>query len=300
MERTLRQRTFYEKIEPYLFLLPFLIFYFFFTFSMLVGTLGLSFFKYDLIKPAQFVGLANYEFLFQDKTFWQGLRNILLFVFGSTIFMLSIPLLLALLVDSKLIRLRAFFRTTFFMPQILAVSIVTTIMTFVFQPYTGLVNNMLKTFGILAQDKEIMWLTSTSLVWLTMVVIQVWWTGGFNVIMYITAMQDIAEDYYEAASIEGANTFQRIWHITLPLLKPTHITLLFLQLIHAFKLFSQVYLITEGGPGGFTRTYIQYIFETSFRKFEIGRGSAASFLLFVIIMIVSLTQTRIANRIGRD
>lgn len=288
-----------KKIEGFFYLLPFLIFYLIFTFGMLILTAVLSFTDYKILGDASFVGAANYIRLFSDSTFWRALGNTTLFVVISTPFLIGIPFLLALLIDHPRLPLRGFFRTTFFAPQVMAVSMVAYIFLYMFQPYTGLINNILKGVHLLDQNIEVYWLMNPILVWVVIVAETLWWTGGFNMILYIAGMQEIPEEYYECAALDGISYWQKVRYITMPLLSRVHITVLFLQLVASFKVFGQIYLLTGGDPAGSTRTYIQYLYEQGFRVFEIGRASAASIFLMVIILIVSGIQFTVTSRAAK-
>lgn len=288
-----------KKYEGFLYLIPFLIFYLIFTFGMLIVAAVLSFTNYKILGGATFVGFANYTRLFADPVFWQSLRNTALYVVISTPVLVAVPFLLALLIEYRKLPLRGFFRTTFFAPQVMAVSVVAYISLYMFQPYTGLVNNLLKMVGLLGQSDEIFWLRDPVIVWVTIVVETLWWSGGFNMVLYIAGMQEIPDMYYECAEIDGISAIGKVRYITLPLLSRVHITILFLQLIASFKAFGQIYLLTGGEPGGATRTYIQYLYEQGFRVFEIGRASAASIFLFFVILVVSGIQFTVSNRIAK-
>ncbi|MBE6904830.1 MAG: sugar ABC transporter permease [Ruminococcaceae bacterium] len=291
-----RSRHFYKVKDSaigYLFLLPFLLFYAVFSLYPMVQGFVISFFKWNITGAKTFVGIANYAKLFQDPVFWKALTNTLVYVFVSTpIFMLG-SLILALIVDSKMLRGKTFVRSTFFLPNILAVSITAVIWLNIFQPYTGLMNAATHALGV---KNEIFWLSNLSLVWPSIILVTFWWNTGYYMLIYLAGLQEISVEQYEAASIDGATGFQRIWRITIPCLKRTHLLILFLQAIASFKIFGQVFLITEGGPGGASRTLLQYIYETGFTTFQMGQASAASFILLAIILIVSLFQLKIMNK----
>lgn len=287
--------------EGYFFLLPLLIVYMIFTFSMLVVSFGLSFTNYKLNRAdIDFVGLRNYIVMFGDEAYWSGLKHTLYYVALSAPLLIVLPFLLASLINVSFLRGKPFFRATFFYPQVIAVSIVTVIASYMFQPYTGLVNGLLKYLGLLSEKSEIMWLSGANVVWYTIVIISLWRSSGYNMILYLAGMQDISESYYEAADIEGASGFRKLIHITIPCLSNVHVLVIFLQLISSFKIFSQIYLLTEGGPSGATRTYIQYLYETAFNKWQLGRGSAAAVILFLIIMAVTQLQQYIARKATSD
>lgn len=277
----------------YLFLAPFVIIYAIYNLYPMVQGFIISFFKWNITGKKTFIGLTNYMTLFQDQVFWKSLTNTLLYVLVSTpIFMLG-SLVLALIIDSKALRGRTFVRSTFFLPNILAVSITAVIWLNILQPYTGLMNAAVHALGV---TQEIFWLSEPGLVWTSIILVTFWWNTGYYMLIYLAGLQDIPAEQYEAAAIDGATGFQRIITITVPCLKRTHLLILFLQVIASFKIFGQVFLITGGGPGGESRTLLQYVYETGFTTFQMGQASAASFILLLIILIVSMFQLKIMNR----
>ena len=282
-----------DTFAGYAFLFPFLAIYAVFNLYPMIQGFIISFFKWNITGTKTFIAFDNYIPLFQGPVFWKGLTNTLLYVLISTpIFMLG-ALVLALIVDSKLLMGRTFVRSTFFLPNILAVSITAVIWLNLLQPYTGLLNAGLHAIGI---EQEVFWLTSETLVWPSIVLVTFWWNTGYYMLIYLAGLQEIPTEQYEAAAIDGATGLQRIIRITVPCLKRTHLLVLFLQAIASFKIFGQVFLITNGGPAGASRTLLQYVYETGFTTFQIGQASAASFVLLLVILSVSIVQLRIMNR----
>lgn len=286
-----------EGISGYLFILPFLIFYLTFTFYPLLQGFIISFYKWNITGNKVFIGLRNYKDLLSESMFWEALWHTFMYVIISTpIFMLG-AFILAIIVEHKGIFSKSFTRSVFFLPNVLAVSIISIIWLYMLQPYTGLVNSILHTIGI---SQEIYWLTEKNIVWLSIILITFWWNTGYYMILYIAGMQEISDEQYEAAEIDGAKWFQTVIYITIPSLKRIHVLVLFLQVIASFKIFGQVFLITEGGPSGSSRTFIQYIYETGFNRFFIGKASASAFILFLIILAVSIVQFKIMKKVNRE
>jgi multiple sugar transport system permease protein len=277
-----------------LFLLPFFAFYGVFNLYPLVQGLVISFFKWNITGAKKFIGLDNYKFLIHDKTFAQSLGNTLRYVLISTPVFMAGSLFMGILVDSKGLRGKTFVRSVLFLPNVLAVSIVAVIWLNVLQPYNGLLNSLLHQAGV---EKEVFWLNDEKLVWPSIIMVTFWWNTGYYMLIYLAGLQDISGELYEAASIDGTNFFQRFVYITFPSLKGTHLLVLFLQVIASFKIFGQVFLITGGGPGGLSRTLIQFIYEVGFTTFQVGQASAASFALLLIILLVSIIQIKIMNRV---
>ncbi|MFD0693302.1 carbohydrate ABC transporter permease [Paenibacillus sp. GCM10027628] len=278
-------------ILGFLFLLPFLVGYALFTIFPMIKGLQMSLYNWTLIKRMEFIGFDNYIAMVKDANFWRALWHSTYFVILSTPSMLIFALLLAVIANQKT-RLQKFFRSVFFLPSVLSVSVVSYVGLFVIQPYTGFLNNLLKLVGILAADQEIFWLTESSLAWIAITAVTLWWTVGVNMILYLSAMQDIPDDIYEAGRLDGATEGQMFFRITLPLLGPITKTILLLQIIASYKVFLQIYIITRGGPGTDTRPIIQYIYEEGIKNNHMGYAATMSYALFAILLVLSLIQLR--------
>jgi multiple sugar transport system permease protein len=284
-------------MKALLFLLPFLILYLIFTILPIFKGIQMSLYKWTLIKKMDFVGFGNYATMMKDSKFWEAVGNTSYFVILSTPTMLVLALLLAVIANRKT-RMQKFYRSVFFLPSVLSVAVAAYLGLFTFQPYTGLVNNVLKLVGLLADDKEIFWLSQTQLVFFSVTLITLWWTVGVNFILYLSAMQDIPEDIYEAGKLDGANGSQLFWKITLPMLGPITKTILMLQIIASYKVFAQFWIYTKGGPGTTTRPIIQYIYEEGFRTNNMGYAAAMSYALFAILLILSAIQLKLNSKKG--
>ncbi|KAF9119002.1 hypothetical protein BGX30_004159, partial [Mortierella sp. GBA39] len=151
-------------------------------------------------------------------------------------------------------------------------------------------------FGILAEGKEIFWLTEPSLAWIAVAALTLWWTVGFNFILYLSAMQEIPDEIYEAASLDGAAKGQMFWRITLPMMNSITRMILMLQIIASYKVFMQIYIITGGGPLDSTRPIIQYIYQSGFKKNDLGYAATMSYMLFAILLVLSIIQYVVNNR----
>jgi multiple sugar transport system permease protein len=253
--------------------------------------LYMSFHKWTLIRKMAFLGLGNYQKMLGDSEFWSSLQNTTFFVIISTPLMIGVSLFLALICNMPS-RFKKIFRISFFMPNVLPVSVISYLAIFVAQPYTGFLNSFLHLIGIKAEP---FWLADPKLAWITITVTTLWWTVGFNMILFLSALQDIPEEMYEAASLDGATTMQSFWKITLPLLKPITKVILLLQVLASYKVFAQIWIITRGGPGTATRPLIQYIYETGFRKSSLGYAATLSYGLFIILVIITLIQFRVTR-----
>lgn len=290
------KNRYYKKsaVTGILFILPFLTVYAAFVMYPLIQGFLLGFHKWNLTGAKTFVGLDNYLALFKDSLFWSSLRHTLTFVCCSTPCVIVAAFSLALFVNNAMVKKPSIYRIAFFAPMVMSVSIVSFLWLFVLQPQTGLVSTLTKSLGM---NTEILWFSNPKLVWFSIIMITVWWTAGYDMIIYLAAMQNIPDSIYESASLDGAMPWQVTRYITIPYLKDTHFMVLFLEIIASFKIFGQVFLITQGGPAGGTRTFIQYIYEKGFQNYEMGLASAAAMFFFVLILMVSGIQFLVKRRL---
>lgn len=289
--RRTRQRR--ATLTGLAFILPFLIIYAVFLAWPIIAGLRMSFFNWTLggTGSSDFLGLANYQELFADAAFWQALGVTLLFTLISTPIFVLVALILALLVN-RAIPAKGLFRTTFFLPFVLPVSVVVLIWNWIYQPGFGLINGTIEKFGL----PDIPWLTEPTAAMAALILLTLWWTVGFNFVLFLAGMQQIPRDLLEAARLDGAGVWARIRYITIPLLKRFTSLIIILQVIASLQLFTQSYLLTDGGPNFSTRSVVQYIYESSFTSFRMGYGSAMSYIFFIVILIVSLIQFGVLTR----
>jgi multiple sugar transport system permease protein len=283
-----------KTLAAFLFLLPFLALYTIFIIWPVVSGIYVSFHKWGLMGKIDFLGFENYARFLKDRFFWSSLWHTTWFVIISVPILVITALALALLANRKT-PFQKSFRICYYVPNILSVSVVSFTARFMASPYLGFISSLLHTFGVLGPDQEIMWLTNPNLAWIVITSVTVWWTTGFSMMLNISALQDIPVQVYEAAEIDGATKTRQLFSVTLPLLKPTTCLILLLQLIASFRIFGQVFLITNGGPGNMTRPLIQYIYESAFRQYDMGYGAAMSYALFVILIILSYVQIRLQS-----
>ncbi|MDQ0060268.1 carbohydrate ABC transporter permease [Paenibacillus harenae] len=280
-----------------LFLLPFLIVYVLYTIWPMIKGVEMTFYKWTLIRKMSYIGLDNYKRLLQDSEVWAAIWHSTIFVILTTPTMVVLAIVLALIANRKS-RLQKLYRSVFFIPSVLSVAVASFLGLFIFQPYMGFVNTFLHLLNLLPQDSEIFWLSETWLSWIAVSVITLWWTVGFNFILYLSAMQEIPDEIYEAARLDGANDWQVFWRITLPHLSPITKTITMLQIISSFKVFLQIYIITGGGPLDKTRPIIQLIYQTGFRKNDLGYAATMSYVVFIILLVLSAIQYWVNNRKG--
>ncbi len=222
-----------------------------------------------------------------DSQFWPSFGNTLVFVVLSTPVIVGCGLALALLLNRPG-RFVGLLRTLFFAPYVLSVAVLTLIWAFLLNPQLGLIGRLWKSVGL----EPVSWLNDPNLALPTIVVVTLWWTVGFNVVLFLAGLQDIDRSQYEAAALDGANRQQILRYITIPGLKRTTLLVVVLQIIASFQIFGQVFILTRGGPNGATRVSIQHIYESAFRDAELGYASAMSVVLFAVMMAVSALQFR--------
>lgn len=226
-----------------------------------------------------------------DAIFWKSFGNTLRFVLLSTPLIVGVGLLLALALNGSS-RLLGLFRTLFFTPYILSVSVVTLIWGYLLNPQRGLIAAFLSNFGV----EPIPWLTNADLAMPAIIFTTLWWTMGFDMVLFLAGLQDIEPTLYEAAELDGAGIWGKFLHITVPGLSRTLLLVIILQVIASFQIFGQVYIMTRGGPAGSTRVLVQHIYESGFRDFSLGYASAMSIFLFFIMLIISFLQIQLTSQ----
>lgn len=238
--------------------------------------------------PPRFVGLDNFRAVLTDHDFWRALWNVARFTIMVLPVQCGFALAIALLLNSKL-PFRNFFRGLFFLPAITSMVVVCVIWATLLQYPTGPFNQLLGivSFGM---AQPIDWLGDPNWAMPAIVLLSAWQAYGFQMIVYLAGLQGIPDSLYEAASLDGANRWQKFRHVTMPSLRQTHIFVLIITTIQAFKLFTQVNILTQGGPRGTTDTLVHYMFTAGFVDQRLGLASAVAILLFFIVLIVSLVQ----------
>ena len=283
----------YNFLHATVFILPFGSIYFVFMILPLVQGFYISLHDWTKIRKMDFSGLDNFFRIFQDNDFWESFGNTTLFVVLSTPILLLTAFILALICNRPS-RFQTFFRSAFFIPQVLSVSVVCSLFTLMFRPYVGLINTTLNSLGLL--QNEIFWFgKDAGLSWFFIIFLTLWWTVGFSMLLFLAGLQDIPVSLYEAAKIDGAGCCYRILRITIPLLRPVTSVIFLLQVISSYKLFAQVWLTTRGGPGTITRPLIQYIYQTGFIDNEMGYASAISYFLLVFLIILAMLINRVTK-----
>jgi ABC-type sugar transport system permease subunit len=238
---------------------------------------------------SELIGFANYGEAFRDPDVWRSLGNTLWFTLLSTIPLVLVALILALLVNLGLPG-QWLWRLAFFAPFLLASTVVSLFWIWMYNPQLGLINAVL--------GGQTAWLTDSNTAMISVVVTTVWWTVGFNFLLYLAALQNIPETQYEAAALDGAGKWRQLFSITIPQLAPTTVVIVVLQVLASLKVFDQIYIMTNGGPGGATRPIVQYIYETGFTAYRLGYASAVAYVFFALIVVASMVQLLVTSRRG--
>ncbi|MBO3083252.1 sugar ABC transporter permease [Cellulomonas sp. zg-ZUI188] len=241
----------------------------------------------------ELLGFDNYVEALNDPIMWRSLLNTLWFTVLSTVPLVIVALVLALLVHQGLPG-QWLWRLSFFMPFLLASTVAAQFWIWMYNPQLGLVNYLLGAVGV----DPVAWLQDPTWAMFAVVLMTLWWTVGFNFLLYLTALQNIPEQQYEASALDGAGRWRQLRSITVPQLGPTTVLIVILQILASLKIFDQIYIMTQGGPGGVTRPVVQYVFETGFTGYRFGYASAIAYIFFAIIVIISIAQMRLTTRRG--
>lgn len=282
-----------KRVAPYLFMAPVLIF----GVSMFLGPLlfaaYVSFTDWDGVATPKWVGLGNYAYLLgRDRFFLTSLWHTLYFAAGSVIVGVPGALIVAAMISRS--RYQSFWRTVYWLPMITNIVAVAYIWWYILNDTSGLLNRTLDLLGLPGPN----WLTSTSISMFSVILVFSWISVGQNVLVFLSGLNEIDESYYEAAKLDGANPLQLFWSITIPLLRPTILFVLITSLINSLSSFVLMMILTEGGPARSTTVTGLYLYDMAFTDLRLGRASAAAYILFAIILVISLVQLRLLRRGG--
>lgn len=278
------------------FALPYMILFILFLIVPIVWGLWMSFTDQSLASTnSGFVAIDNYLEAFTSADMYSSLLNTLFFTLISSVPLVILSFVLAYLVVTGLPG-QWLWRLTFFAPYLLPVSVVTAMWGMMFANDFGFINGILVHFGI----DQIGWLSEKQVAMWSIALTTVWWTIGFNFLLYLSALQNIPDTVYEAAQVDGAGAWRRLRSVTLPMMRPTTVLIVLLQILASLKVFDQIFLMTAGGPDGATRSIIQYIYDQGFSGYRVGYASAVSYIFFAMIVVVSLIQVAITNRNAKE
>ena len=282
-----------EEREFYLFISPWIIGFILFGAGPIIASAVISFTEWSLLSSPRWTGLQNYRRLIRDPLFTITLKNTLIYAVASVGLGVVVVFLLALLLNQK-VRSIALFRTIFYLPSVVAGIATALLWVNIFHPDFGLINYALARFGIQGPG----WLQSPQWAMPALIIMSVWGAGGAMVI-YLAGLQSIPEQLYEAASLDGAGPLRKFWHITVPMMSPViffNLIVGFITSLQAFVLILVMTAPTPGGPANSTLVYGLYLYRNAFQNFEMGYASAMAWVLFLVIMLITAIQFRLAQR----
>ena len=271
-----------------LFILPAILGILIFIFIPIFCSFGLSFAKWDLLNPAVFVGFDNYKALFSDNLFYKILLNTIVFAVSVSVFGVIIPLILASILNAK-IRGSEFFKSAYFLPFITPMVVIGIVWAWIFDPNIGFLSQILHI--------HINWLYDSNFAMPALIIVSVWKLIGYNMIIFLSGFSNISQNLFEAARIDGANPVQTFKNITVPLLSPTIFFVVIITAISSFQVFDLIYLMTEGGPFDSTNVLVYAIYKNAFEYFNVGKASAIAYVLFTIILILTLIQWNLRKKV---
>ncbi len=272
----------------WLFIFPALLGILIFIIIPLFFSFGLSFAKWDLLNPIQFVGLDNYKTIFSEPVFYKILSNTVVFAVSTSVFGVIIPLVLAAILNSK-IRGSEFYKTAYFLPFITPMIVIGIVWQWIFDPNIGLLNKIL--------NIDINWLYDENFAMPALIIVSVWKLIGYNMIIFLSSLSGISQNLFEAAKIDGANSLQVFKNITIPMISPTIFFVVIITAINTFQVFDLIYLMTEGGPFDSTNVLVYAIYKNAFEYFNAGKASAIAYVLFTIVLVLTLIQWSLRKKL---
>lgn len=285
-----------KQLTPYILMLPAVLIMLIFVYLPVAQNFYLSFFRWSSIDPAmKFIDIQNYTRIFSDKIVATGLRNNVLYSVISVVFQVGLSLILAAILEAKIIKpsLSNLFRNTLFMPAVLAITVVGITWQLIYSPNSGLLNQLLRAVNLDSLTHA--WLGEETTAIYAIIAVSQWQWVGYDMILFVVAIQAIPEEMYEAASIDGATFWQKFWNITVPMVRETILVLTTINIIGGFKVFDIIWVMTAGGPNNSSQTLGSYLYRVGFRNDEMGYASALATLLFVITLILTIIQLRVGK-----
>ena len=303
LQNILNKKRFWGEIWkhrfPYLFIAPFFIIYTLFMGFPVVFSLYLSFCKWNgnPSTPIRWIGLGNYIRLFHDKVFLISLRNMLVYVPSAVFLGISIALLLALALNVS-IRFRGFFRACFFLPSITSMVVISLVWMQIYnlEPRIGLINGILQHLG----KAPVGWLSDPHISLLSIIIMVTWASAGYNAVLFLAGLQGISQELYEAAEIDGANMWQKFWHITVPMIRPTTTFIIIMGFIYGLQIFEPMQIMTSGGPAYSTMSMVLLLYNNAFSYFYWGYASALAYVLFILIMVFTFLYFYARKKMGQS
>ena len=277
-----------QNFAGWVFILPAFAGTFIFIIIPVLFSFALSFTKWDLINPVEFVGMDNYFLLFKEPLFYKILANTIVFALSTSVFGIIIPMILACILNSK-IRGSDFFKTAYFLPFITPMIVIGIVWQWIFDPNIGILNHIL--------NIHVNWLYDKHFAMTALIIISVWKLIGYNMIIFLSSLSSISQSMFEAAKIDGANPVQTFVNVTVPLMSPTIFFVVIITAISSFQIFDLIYLMTQGGPLDSTNVLVYAIYKNAFEYFNAGKASAIAYVLFVIILVLTLIQWSLRKKL---
>ena len=277
-----------ETVSAWIFVLPAILGIFIFIIIPIFFSFGLSFSKWNLLGNIEFVGLSNYKTLFNEPLFSKILLNTIVYSVSVSILGVIIPLILASIINSK-IRGSEFFKSAYFLPFITPMVVVGIVWAWIFDPNIGFVSQIM--------NLHINWLYDSDYAMPALIIVSVWKLIGYNMIIFLSGLSSVSNSLFESAKIDGANSVQTLRFITIPMLSPTIFFVVIITAISSFQVFDLIYLMTEGGPFDSTNVLVYAIYKNAFEYFNVGKASAIAYVLFAIILVLTLIQWHFRKKI---
>ena len=272
-----RKLVFIENLWFYLFISPWIIGFLVFTAGPMLASIAISFMCWELLQPPQFVGLNNWTAMFRDELFWQSLKVTSIYTVFNVPVALTFAFLLALLMNVR-VRGIAFFRTLYYLPSLVSGVAVAMLWMWLLNPKFGLINWLLSLVGITGPE----WIYSRTWVIPSFVMMNLWGVGT-SMVIFLAGLQSVPGELYEAAELDGAGAWRKLWNVTIPIVSPVILFNLIIGMINSFQVFTQAYVMTAGGPGNASLFYVLYLYRNAFQYFQMGYASALAWVLFAII-----------------
>lgn len=289
----IKRKLFYkDSFWAALMIMPALLGTIIFILIPVIGSFFISLTEWDLISPPKFVGINNYVKLFEDPVFYQVISITTVYAIAVVILGIILPIILAIALNQKIKGL-VLFRTAYFIPVITPMIVAGIVWSWIFDPNNGIINFLLKIVGFSHQPN---WLFDSKWALIAIIIVSVWKNLGYNMLIFLAGLQGIPDTLYEAAELDGATGIKKHWHVTIPMLTPSIFFVCVMSTISAFQVFDLIYLMTSGGPENSTMVIVYWLFKNAFEFFKVGYASSIAYVLFIIILILTLIQWKLRKK----
>ncbi|WPC08955.1 sugar ABC transporter permease [Globicatella sp. PHS-GS-PNBC-21-1553] len=296
LSKSARKRKLVDTLTAYSFIAPNFIGFAIFTLGPIIFAVLLSFYDWDGSNPMKYIGINNYTRMVADPRVRAAFMNTIIFVIGTVPLTLVCSLGLAVLLNQQ-IRGRNIFRTISFFPYVASLVAVAAVWNMIFSPVNGPINEILERLGVMDPPR---WAADKDWAMITVIFFSVWKQMGYYMVIFLAGLQGITAELYEAAELDGASNWGKFRNVTLPQLRPVTFFVLMMLTINSFKVYDQVYMITQGGPGTSTLVLVYEIYNTAFKNWNLGYSSAISMLLFVLVLVVTIVQFRGESNFAKE